>query len=96
MTGPGRGPARPGRPTWRHAAGILAASFVLVVAAVAWQLGPVLQGRGQRAVGDTRTVTSYGFDLSTCLVPREEIVAGGMPPATISSRGTRHVLKSKP
>lgn len=79
MTGPRRGPARPGRPTWRHAAGILAASFVLVAAAVVWQLRPVLQGRGQRAVGDTRTVASYGFDLSTCLVPREEIVAGGMP-----------------
>lgn len=79
MTGPGRDPARPGRPAWRHAAGILAASFSLVAAAVVWRLGPVLASRGQRAVGDTRTVASYGFDLSTCLVPREEIVAGGMP-----------------
>jgi hypothetical protein len=28
--------------------------------------------------GDGRTVASYGFDLSTCLVPEERIVASGM------------------
>ena len=28
--------------------------------------------------GDGRTVASYGFDLSTCLVPEAQIVASGM------------------
>jgi hypothetical protein len=30
-------------------------------------------------IGDGKSVASYGFDLTTCLVPREGIAAGGLP-----------------
>lgn len=50
------------------AAGLCAATVVLWVQ----RLG------GQRPTpGDGRNVATYGFDLSTCLVPREELVAAG-------------------
>ncbi|HOC42152.1 MAG TPA: DUF3179 domain-containing (seleno)protein [Thermoanaerobaculales bacterium] len=32
-----------------------------------------------RVLGDGRTVASYGFDLTSALVPRDRIVAAGMP-----------------
>ncbi len=69
----------PARPTWRNAAGIVALAVIFCIAAAAWQLLPVLRSHGRRAVGDLRHVASYGFDLSTCLIPCAEIVPAGMP-----------------
>jgi len=34
---------------------------------------------GSGGVGDGHNVATYGFDLSTCLVPRDQIVAAGLP-----------------
>jgi hypothetical protein len=56
----------------------------VAVAAVAASLAIVALGVRSPAtdaptMGDGRNVASYGFDLSTCLVPREQIVSGGLP-----------------
>jgi hypothetical protein len=57
---------------------VVVAAVVVTTAAVAWNASRWLASRS-RAVGDGHTVASYGFDLSTCLVPRETLVAAGMP-----------------
>ena len=54
---------------------VLAAALTIGIACAA-----LLANRGnlsKRAVGDGRRAESYGFDLSTCLVPREAIVPAG-------------------
>ena len=48
-----------------------AAIVVLALAGALWRSGPPL-------VGDGRNVDTYGFDLTTCLVARDQIVAGGL------------------
>lgn len=52
------------------------AAVLCAVIAGTWLLG--LRNR-LPAVGDGHTVASYHFDLSTCLVPRTDLVAAGVP-----------------
>jgi len=56
----------------------VAAAFGAVVAALLLLALRTPRPAGQPPVGDGRTVSSYGFDLSTCVVPRERIVPAGM------------------
>jgi len=55
----------------------LLAGALLTSAVVAWRVGTLLAERRPRAVGDGRTVSSYGFDLATLAVPAELVVASG-------------------
>lgn len=46
---------------------------VLALLIIGWAVGPVFLHAVDRPPGDGQTVESYGFDLTTCLVPRERI-----------------------
>lgn len=67
------------RLTWKAGGGVLLLGVVLTLLAMARVLWPVLSGPKSHAIGDGRSVESYGFDLSNLLVSREELTAGGMP-----------------
>ena len=56
-----------------------AAACILVSLGVVLWLATARSTPREPALGDGRTVASYGFDLGTCLVPRENIVSAGMP-----------------
>jgi hypothetical protein len=69
----------PGTPTLTFAGGgwVIALAGVLVALLLGWSLlGPLL---GRHPIGDGRTVESYGFDLSTMLIDRAELVPSGNP-----------------
>lgn len=51
----------------------------LVGAILLWRILALVSTRDRHAIGDGTSLESYGFDLSTCLVPRALIVAGGIP-----------------
>ncbi len=57
---------------------VLLLAGLLMVAEVVWAMGGVFLRAGPRPVGDGRNVETYGFDLSTCLVPRDRIITGGL------------------
>jgi hypothetical protein len=58
---------------------VVIAALAVTTFAFAYYTAQLLRGRGPRAVGDGRHVESYGFSLQPCLVPRDRIVASGMP-----------------
>lgn len=58
---------------------VLLLAGMLCLGIVAWWLGGLLHADRRARVGDGRDVESYGFDLSISLVPREQIVASGLP-----------------
>lgn len=58
---------------------ILVLSLVLVGAATAWRVLDALRSGGAPAVGNGRDPATYGFALSPSLIPRDEIIAGGLP-----------------
>lgn len=73
-------PCRSGRLlTFRSGGWVLLVAGLMCLAVVArWVMG-VYAERGVAVRGDGRHVESYGFDLSTCLAPRELIAAAGFP-----------------
>lgn len=60
----------------RAGGGLLLLSGILCVATVA--LWAHRTAARPRLVGDGHHVETYGFDLSTCLVPRDQIIAAGL------------------
>lgn len=58
---------------------VLLVAGVLVLATVAWRVVAIVGSSHPKRIGDGKTVASYGFDLSTCVIPRDEILAGGRP-----------------
>jgi len=65
--------------TLRSGGWLLGVAVGLVLAVVIWRTVVIWQSLSVRVVGDGAHVASYGFDLSTCLVPRAQIVAAGFP-----------------
>lgn len=65
------------------------AAIVCVLVVVQWS-----QRALQRPtlIGDGRHVASYGFDLTTCLLPRDELVAAGFSKDRIAALVDPHVL----
>jgi len=66
---------------------VLVAALVLTVAGTVWNLAPLADPTRVRPRGDGRTPESYGFDLTTTLIPVSGIVSAGMvtdalPPLT--------------
>lgn len=59
---------------WAVAAAVALSLFVM-----AWQAVTLIPTLGSHAVGDGKHVESYGFDLSICTIPKDEIAASGMP-----------------
>jgi hypothetical protein len=58
---------------------VVVAALVVTTCAFALYATKLLRGRVSRPIGDGRRVESYGFSLEPCLVPRDRIVASGMP-----------------
>jgi len=58
---------------------LLLLAALLVLAASVWRLRDMFAHGGGHAVGDGRHLESYGFELSPCLVPREQLVGCGLP-----------------
>jgi len=58
---------------------VLLATGLLCGAVCTWRLNTLFNAAGHPVRGDGVHVASYGFDLSTCLIPREQIVASGWP-----------------
>jgi hypothetical protein len=79
MTSNAKGPGRGVRLTFASGGWVLLLAGVLSLLAAGIWVGPVLLHPHSRAVGNGRTVDSYGFDLTTCLVSRTELVAAGIP-----------------
>lgn len=52
---------------------VLLLAGVLMVAIGAWHGAQILRNYSKRATGDGRTLASYGYDLSTLLVPRDKL-----------------------
>ncbi len=84
MEGSGRPPAdETANPRAGGARRIVLLLAALALAMMGLQLAQVLHLRhahlAGRQVGDGKDPATYGFDLTTTLIPREEIVASGMP-----------------
>lgn len=54
-------------------------AVILCVGALVWHLKYEVPANNPTRPGDGRHVETYGFDLSTCRIPREQLVAAGMP-----------------
>lgn len=87
---------------FRSGGWVLLVLVVAVIALISWRLTVILGAGGSRAVGDGRTVESYGFDLSGALVA--PIVASGtakdglralVNPATASGEALETLLADK-
>ena len=57
---------------------VLLLSGLLTAAILIWAVAGAFVRQGSPLLGDGVNVESYGFDLSTCLVPRGQLVAAGM------------------
>lgn len=73
--------ARPPRSTaaftfWSGGWVLLLAGLMMAGVCV-WRVPGIIRSLRTPAIGDGRTVASYGFDLSTCLVARDTLVAAG-------------------
>ena len=71
--------ARPRLLTFGSAGWVLALAALLGLAIVTWRGIVIFRSLSIPVVGDGRTVASYGFDLDTCLVPADQLVAAGFP-----------------
>lgn len=67
---------RPRLLDWRTLWPLALAAVLCLLVVGQWLIG---LGQRQPAIGDGERVASYGFDLSTCLVPRDLIAATGFP-----------------
>lgn len=70
-------PQKPRMLTFRSGGWILLLAGALMAATLTWHIATIVPTLGGPAIGDGKNVETYGFDLSTCLVPRDLIVAGG-------------------
>ena len=53
--------------------------FLLACAAVAWNTIHLIRSHHVLPVGDGRHLASYGFDLSACRIPQEQLIPSGLP-----------------
>ena len=65
--------------TFRGGGWVILLAAALVVTIIVWRTVIIINTPYAVTVGDGRNVETYGFDLSNCLVPREQIVAAGFP-----------------
>ncbi len=64
--------------TFRSAGWVVALAAVLTVSGTLWNLAPLFDPKRVKPRGDGRHAASYGFDLSSSLVPEGQIVSAGM------------------
>jgi hypothetical protein len=68
-----------GRTFLRSGGWVVIAALVVTTFAFAYYAVTLIRDRGARPVGDGRRVETYGFPFEPCLVPRDRVVASGMP-----------------
>lgn len=66
-------------PGFREGGWVIALTLAAMSAIVLWRLPVILSGLDSRALGDGKTVESYGFDMSSCTVPRHLLGTAGLP-----------------
>ena len=76
--------------TFKSGGWVIVLSAILMALILLQMFWPALTGHQVRHIGDGVNVSSYGFDLRPLLVPRDAIVASGMP------RDGLHVLTNPP
>jgi hypothetical protein len=64
--------------TFRSGGWVLLLGAVVTILITAWALGGALLRNRTPLLGDGTNVETYGFDLTPCLVDREQLVAAGM------------------
>jgi len=64
--------------TWRSGGWVLLLAIAATAAGTVWNLRPLWDPSRRHTRGDGRNPASYGFDLSTTLVPASTIVSSGM------------------
>ena len=64
--------------TFRSGGWVLLLAGLFALAILVWAVAGAFLRPGRPLIGDGRNVESYGFDLATCLVPRDAIVAARM------------------
>ena len=69
----------PPAPRLRDAGWVLVLAAVVTCAVAIRLVFMVVDSDIVPAIGDGKDVATYGFDLSSCLIPRDEMVAAGMP-----------------
>lgn len=65
--------------SFRNGGWVVLLALCVFVAAGVWQTIQVLDARGEPRAGDGEHVETYGFDLSTLLVPRSLLAATSLP-----------------
>ncbi len=81
MPAPGereKGPRRGSPLDFRSGGWVILLAILISTILVGSRVALVLRSRGERAIGDGKDPVSYGFDLSHCLVERNQIVGGGI------------------
>lgn len=63
--------------TFRSGGWVLVVTGIVCLAMIGWAFASWLSARGTR-IGDGTTLASYGYDLSTTLVPRDELIPAGI------------------
>jgi len=66
-------------PGFREGGWVIALTLALMAAIVLWRLPGILAGLDSRALGDGKSIESYGFDLTTCRVSTDLIAPCGLP-----------------
>ncbi|GEM_PF-215971 len=70
--------------TFKGGGWVILLSVVLVLLVMGWSLlGPML---GRRPIGDGYSLESYGYDLTTLAIDRNELVGSGFPRGFLPSR----------
>jgi Protein of unknown function (DUF3179) len=64
--------------TFRSGGWVLLLAGVVTLVGTVWNLAPLFDRSRVRPRGDGRTTASYDFDLASALVPKSQIVSGGM------------------
>ncbi len=78
--------------TWGGGGWVLGLAGLLMLAVIAWRITSIVRYARMERIGDGRTVASYRFDLSTCLIPRDAIRAGGRSKDTVAVLTDPHVV----
>ncbi|MHC4420040.1 MAG: DUF3179 domain-containing (seleno)protein [Planctomycetota bacterium] len=88
--------------TFRSGGWVLLLGAVVTIGVTAWALGGAFARNRTPLLGDGKDVETYGFELTPCLVSREQLVAAGMckdalralnDPPVVAGRGVEGINK---
>ena len=62
--------------SFRAGGWVILASAAIAIFIIVVTVGPAISRSRNRPPGDGKDPTTYGFDLTTCLIDREDLTAG--------------------